>query len=130
MKASKDAVSAARRLFNLCVIEGRLNEDVMRKVIKGVTEKKPRNYLGILQTLKKLVRAELARHHVIVESAEPLDAVTTTRVESDILAEHGSGLTFEYLVTPELLGGIRIRKGDDVWDGSLKSKLDRLANTF
>jgi len=130
MKASKDAIAAARRLFRLCMTDGRLNEDAVRKVIRAVVEKKPRNYAGILQTLKKLVSSELARYHVTIESAEPLDAVTSNRVESDITSQHGGGLTFEYQVNPDLLGGIRIRKGDDVWDGSLQSKLERLKNAF
>ena len=130
MKASKDAISAARRLFRLCMTDGKLNEDNLRKVFKTVAEKKPRNYKGILVTLKNLVRIELERHRVVVESAEALDAVTTARVEADLTATHGNDLTFEYKVNPALLGGIRVRKGDDVWDGSLKSRLDRLSNAF
>jgi len=130
MKASKDAISAARRLFRLCMKDGSLNEDSLRKVFKTLAEKKPRNYEGILITLKKLTRLELARHKVLVESAEALDAVSAARVENDLKAKHGEGLTFEYLVNPDLLGGIRVRKGDDVWDGSLKSRLDRLAKAF
>ena len=130
MKASKDAASAARRLFRLCLVDGKLNEDSLRKVFKTVAEKKPRHFQGILVTLKNLVRVELERHHVVVESAETLDAVTSKRVVADLTASHGDDLTFEYKVNPALLGGIRIRKGDDVWDGSLKSKLDRLSNAF
>ena len=130
MKASKDAISAARRLFRLCMTDGKLNEDNLRKVFKAIAERKPRNYKGILTTLKNLVRVELERRHVVVESAETLDAETTTKLVSDIIAKHGNDLTFEYKVNPALLGGIRIRKGDDVWDGSLKSKLDRLATAF
>lgn len=110
--------------------DGKLNEDNLRKVFKTIADKKPRNYQGILITLKNLVRQELERHHVVVESAEALDVSTSTRVESDLKSQHGNDLTFEYKVNPALLGGIRIRKGDDVWDGSLKSRLDRLANAF
>jgi F-type H+-transporting ATPase subunit delta len=34
------------------------------------------------------------------------------------------------VVTPELLGGLRIRVGNDVLDGSVKGRLDRLAAAF
>jgi F-type H+-transporting ATPase subunit delta len=110
--------------------DGKLNEDSLRKVIKAIAEKKPRNYKGILITLKTLVRQELARHHVTVESAEELDAASIANVEAEMKGKHGNDLTFEYKVNPALLGGMRLRKGDDVWDGSLKSRLDRLANAF
>ena len=130
MKASKDAISAARRLIRLCMPGEKLNEEILRKVFTRIIEKKPRNYKGILVTLKNLVRLELERHHVVVESAEALDAASSSRVENEFTAKHGNDLTFEYKVNPALLGGIRVRKGDDVWDGSVKSRLDRLANAF
>jgi F-type H+-transporting ATPase subunit delta len=30
-------------------------------------------------------------------------------------------------VNPELLGGIRVKVGSDVWDGSVKARLEGLA---
>lgn len=130
MKASKDAISAAKRMFRLCMREGKLNEDHLRKVFNTIAEKKPRNFKAILITLKNLVRLELARHHVLIESADVLDQESIHKVESELKTQHGNDLTFEYKVNPALLGGIRIQKADDVWDGSLKSRLDRLANAF
>lgn len=130
MKVSKDAAAAARRLFNLCLTEQGLDEDKLRKVIKAIAERKPRNYRGILFSFKRLIRLELAKKHVTIESAEELVTSTKQEVEVKLAAQHGTGLTFEYKINPALLGGIRIRKGDDVWDGSIKARLDRLASAF
>ncbi len=130
MKVTKDAAAAGRRLFRLCSRGGKLDEDKLRKVIKAVAERKPRNYVGILVTLQRLLRLELARRHVVVESAQELDAATKQEIEQKMVSKHGEGLTFEYKINPALLGGIRIRMGDDVWDGSIKARLDRLANAF
>lgn len=130
MKVTKDAIAAGRRLFRLCSAEGSLNEDKLRHVIKAVSERKPRNYQGILVTLHRLVRLELAQRHVTVESAKDLDDATKQGLVAKFTQQHGEGLTFEYKVNPALLGGIRIRKGDDVWDGSVKARLDALTNAF
>ena len=35
-----------------------------------------------------------------------------------------------YQINPALLGGLRIRVGNDVFDGSVQGRLDRLANAF
>jgi F-type H+-transporting ATPase subunit delta len=35
-------------------------------------------------------------------------------------------LTTEFVVDPTLLGGIRVRVGSDVWDGTLRNRLQRL----
>ncbi len=130
MKVTKDAAAAGKRLFRLCATGNRLNEDKLRTVIKALVERKPRNYRGILATLHRQVRLDLAQRHVIVESAKQLDEATGKNIANKMLSEHGDGLTFEYKINPALLGGIRIRKGDDVWDGSVKGRLDKLADAF
>ena len=45
-----------------------------------------------------------------------------------LAAKYGEGLYYHWEVAPELLGGIRIQVGDDVRDGSVRSKIDRLAD--
>ena len=130
MKVTKDAATAGKRLFRLCSTGGRLNEDKLRTVMKALVERKPRNYQGILVTLQRQVRLDLAQRHVIVESAKQLDEATGQSIANKMISQHGDGLTFEYKINPALLGGIRIRKGDDVWDGSVKGRLDRFTNAF
>jgi len=130
MKVTKDAAAAGKRLFRLCATGNRLNEDKLRTVMKALVERKPRNYQGILATLHRQVRMDLAQRHVIVESAKQLDEATGQNIANKMISEHGDGLTFEYKINPALLGGIRIRKGDDVWDGSVKGRLDKLADAF
>jgi F-type H+-transporting ATPase subunit delta len=130
MKVSKVAKTAANRIFRMCMASGSLNETHMRSAIAKLVEAKPRDYQGILVTLKRLVRLEMERKHAIVESAAPLDLEERSRAADSIIAQYGKDLTFEYKVTPELLGGLRIQVGNDVLDGSVKGRLDRLANAF
>lgn len=130
MKITKDAAAAARRLFRLCNADGKLDEDKLRKVIKAVAERKPRNFKGILVTLKQLLTRELASKHVTVDSAKELDSATRQKLTQKLTLQYGNDLTFEYRVNSALLGGIRVRKGDDVWDGTIKARLEKLANSF
>lgn len=130
MKITKDAAAAARRLFRLCNADGKLDEDKLRKVIRAVAERKPRNFKGILVTLKQLLTRELASKHVTVDSAKELDSATRQKLTQKLTLQYGNDLTFEYRVNSALLGGIRVRKGDDVWDGTIKARLEKLANSF
>ena len=51
--------------------------------------------------------------------------------ETDTLVQqYGSGLIVQYKITPALLGGLRIRVGNDVFDGSVQGRLDRFADAF
>lgn len=130
MKVSKTAAAAARRLFGLCKDGTRLNHDKLRTVFTKVAAEKPRDYHAILVAMHKLVRLDLAKRKVLVESAVELDTPTRQRLENDLHLKYGNDLDVEYVVTPTLLGGLRIRVGDDVFDGSVQGRLDRFAKAF
>ena len=130
MKVSKDAAKAASRIFNLCAPEGHLDEEKFRKAVAKIIESKPRDYRGILHALHRLVRIDVESRKAVIESAAELGSDDKSRIEDSLNKQYGGGLNFTYVTTPELLGGTRIRVGNDVWDGSVKSRLDRLSNAF
>lgn len=130
MKISKVAAATARRLFGLCQSGGRLDEAKLRIVISKLMESKPRDFRAILAAIQRLTRLELARREVTVESAVELDAPSRQRVVAGLAAQYGPDLIVQYQITPDLLGGLRIRVGNDVFDGSVKGRLERLANAF
>ena len=130
MKISKTAAAAARRLFGLCQTNGRFDESKLRTVISRLIEAKPRDYKAILAAIQRLTRLELERREVTVESAVEIDESTRQRVVTGLEKQYGGGLILQYKITPALLGGLRIRVGNDVFDGSVQGRLDRLANAF
>lgn len=130
MKISKTAAAAARRLFGLCQTAGRFDESKLREVISRLVEAKPRDFTAILAALQRLTRLELERREVTVESAVEMDEATRQRVVAGLEKQYGTGLILQYKITPALLGGLRIRVGNDVFDGSVQGRLDRLANAF
>ena len=81
---------------------------------------------GPSKNYKRLLRLEIDKRRAKIESAKPLDE----KAEDDILArlkrKYGQDLTAEFSVNPALLGGIRVRVGSDVWDGTVRSRLELL----
>lgn len=130
MKISKVAAATARRLFGLCQSGGRLDETKLRTVISELVNSKPRDYRAILAAIQRLTRLEIERREVTVESAVQLDVESRERVIAGLAKQYGPDLIVQYQITPDLLGGLRIRVGNDVFDGSVKGRLERLANAF
>jgi len=130
MKISKEARRIARELFRLCLVDGRLDEAKVRLAVDGLIEGRPRGYVGIVKLLRDLVRMEIQRHHAVVESATELDAGTLADLKQSLCKRHGADLTFEHRVRPELIGGVRIQIGSDVWDGSVRGRLETLEEEF
>ena len=130
MKISKSAAAAARRLFGLCQSGERLDEAKLSQVISRLVDSKVRDYRSILAALHRLTRIELNRRKVLIESAVEMDEPTRQRVVAGLTEKYGDDLDVRYQVTPALLGGLRIRVGDDVFDGSVQGRIDRFASAF
>ena len=130
MKVSKVAAATARRLFGMCQTDGEMDDSKMRTVVSKLAEEKPRDYRAVLAALHRLVRLETARRTVLVESATELSAAEKTKISQSLSADYGQNLQFEYSINQDLLGGLRIKVGDDLLDGSVSGRIDRLSNAF
>jgi F-type H+-transporting ATPase subunit delta len=130
MKISKAAATTARRLYGHCQTDGRLDDGKLRSVVARLVESKPRDYLAVLSALQKLTRLEMERRKVVVESAVELDEATRRRVIAGLARQYGADLDAEFRISPALLGGLRIRVGNDVFDGTVQGRLQRLAAAF
>lgn len=130
MKISKIAAATARRLYGLCQVNGQLDDNKLRDLVSKLIASQPRDYRAILASIQRLARLEAARRMVVVESATPLSATEGQQVSKGLRKDYGDNLTIEYKTNPELLGGLRIKVGDDVLDGSVKGRIDRLAKAF
>ena len=130
MKVSKDAARTARRIFRMCTPQGKLNEDHLKLSFSKIIADRPRDFRQILHELHRLVKVDVESRIVLVESASDLDTPQRIRIESNLTEQYGEGLTFKYSTDPALLGGVKVRVGDDVWDGSVQAKLEKLTNSF
>ncbi len=127
MKISKEARRTSRQLFRACMVDGKLDESRVRTVVNGVASSKPRGYIGMLDAFSRLVANEVSRQRALVESASALSPATQTELQASLSKKYGRQLTLDFSVNPELLGGIRVKVGSDVWDGSVKARLEGLA---
>lgn len=111
-------------------MDGRLNADRVRLVVEKVGEAKPRHFLNLLKDYQRLVRLETEKSSVLIESAAPLDDATAKELLNSLRAKYGQDLVAEFRVAPELIGGLRIKIGSDVYDSSVRERLNRLQSQF
>ena len=126
MKIPKEARKLARTLYRNSFTEGRLDRARVTAVLQEVAARKPRHTLGALKEYQRLVRMELDRRHAVIESATPLELDASAGILLDLRARFGTDITHEYKVNPALIGGIRVRIGSNVWDGSVSGRLELL----
>jgi F-type H+-transporting ATPase subunit delta len=105
--------------------EGAVDEQKIRELVALFVEQKPRNYLGILTYLTRLIELSVEENTVRVESATPL-ADKGASVFAELERRYGRAAHTVYEENPSLIGGLKIRRGNNIWDGSLIGRLNRL----
>ena len=130
MKISKLALREARQLFRSCQADGLLDENRVRLAVKLLLEKKPRGYVEILARLHRLVKLDLEQHAAKVESATQLSPELQNEVTGEIKKKYGNGVSISFAQNPALIGGLRIQVGSDLYDGSVKMRLQKLEESF
>ena len=126
MKINKEARRLSKELVRASFTNGQLDSGRISSLVKSLIEKKPRNYINVLNEYKRLIRLELEKRTATIESATELSPEVAASTVENLKQKYGTGLTTNFVVNPELLGGMRIRVGSDVWDSSVRNRLQRL----
>jgi len=130
LKISKQARREAKQLFRSCQVDGQLDANRVRQSVQLLTEKKPRGYLGILHHLHRLVKLDEASRSARVESAVALSEAQQQSVRTSLGRLKNGEVTVEFSENTGLIGGMRVKIGDDVFDGSVKTRLASLSESF
>ena len=130
MKISKQARRDAKQLFKSCLVNGLLDENRARQALNELLQLKPRGYLGILSHFERLVKLDIERRTARVESAVPLGQEIQSKIENGLTRHYGQGLAISFNQNPALIGGLRVKVGSDVYDGSVQARLNALQESF
>jgi F-type H+-transporting ATPase subunit delta len=126
MKINKEIRQQSRTLLRSSFTDGQLDRGKIESLVNSLIAKKPRNYMGVLENFKRLLRLEVEKRRARIESATELNPETTAQIVANLKRKYGQDLMTESVVNPEVLGGMRIRVGSDVWDGTVRNRLERL----
>ena len=126
MKINKEIRRLSRGMLRASFTDGQLDPGRIKSLVDSLIEKKPRHYIDVLKNYRRLLRLEVEKRRARVETASELDSTTSSELIANLKKKYGSDLSAEFIVNPELLGGMRIRVGSDVWDGTVRNRLERL----
>jgi len=130
MKINKRARREAKQFFRMCLVNGVLDENRVRRVVQRVVAAGLHDSPAILSHFARLLKLELARRTATIESATPVPADLQAALEAGLTRLYGPGLTTTFAHKPVLVGGLRIQVGCDVYDGSVRARLATLEKTF
>ncbi|QDT74015.1 ATP synthase F1 subunit delta [Lacipirellula limnantheis] len=119
--AAEEKVSMLDRLF-----QGKVSTTTLNLLKVMARHKRLSLLRDVAKVSRKLWQARSGRIPVELETANPLDAT----LEKEILVAFGDVLGADPIVTqrvnPDLIAGFVIRVGDRVYDGSVRTRLERM----
>jgi F-type H+-transporting ATPase subunit delta len=130
MKTAKQARRDAKSLFQACRAGGILDDAKVRHVVSQVLAQKPRGYLAVLDHFQRLVRLDVERRTARVENAAESSPQLMDSIRANLAARYGTGLDISFWINPALIGGLKIKVGSDIYDGSVAARLATLESNF
>jgi F-type H+-transporting ATPase subunit delta len=126
MKITKEIRRLSRDMLRASFTDGQLDRGKVASVVQSLISKRPRHFMAVLNYFRRLLRFEIEKRHARIESAIELSPQAAFDIGARLKRKFGDDLTTEFVVDPTLLGGVRVRVGSDVWDGTLRDRLERL----
>ena len=127
MRASKQSPQFARQLVRLSLADGQISAERVSGVLAYLEKHPPRQPLVVLRIYYRLVSIEIAKSHALVEHAGPITNSILHAIEDAFTQKYQRPIAATARPNPELIAGLRIRVGDDVYESSIAGQLATLS---
>jgi F-type H+-transporting ATPase subunit delta len=114
-----DKKDVVRRVFG-----DRLPRHVVNFILVTIDKRRQRILRDIATQYHALLDERMGREHVEVSVARPVDDGTREVIAERLSAALGKEAIPHIRVRPEIIGGLVVRTGDTIYDGSVRRRLD------
>ena len=131
MAASHKVRELAKKLAQLSLDEeGRVLEEKVREVLESLRANPPREHKALLHVYMDRINREIAKGVAVVEYAGKPDDSAIETLQRDLTEHYGRGIQVELRENTDLLAGIRVTVGDDVYEDSAATRIRPLARAL
>jgi F-type H+-transporting ATPase subunit delta len=126
MSSRRQTTQFAHELLQLSLADGRLAPERVQGVLAWVDKHRPSGALALLRAYRRLVAGEIERGRATIEYAG--------EVAPDIFAQIGAAMSERYhrpiepmpVARPDLIAGLRVRVGCDIFENTVAGQLAAL----
>lgn len=112
-------------LIKISFVNNKLYKPKVDRIIKTLGGLSKGTAIQALSMYLKGIKREMEKSRLVIESATPLSNKQIDRVEA-IISRSRPVFETEVIIKPSLLGGFRLKIGDQVFDDSLVNRIEQL----
>jgi len=127
---AKIAEHLARQLFKVSIADGAVSAERVAGVLEYVEKHQPPNPVMVLKAYSRLVAAEIAKGEAVVEHAGAVGDAMLSAIAAAMTRQYGRRVTATARPDADLIAGLRVRVGDDVYESSIAGQLAALASAI
>jgi F-type H+-transporting ATPase subunit delta len=117
------APADSRRMLVRSLLSERVTAETLQVVEHVVLGRRGRTLEAALDHIGALAAGRRRRRVAVVRAAAPLSTRHRDRLEQALAAQTGGPVHLNVVVEPDLVGGIKVEIGDEVVDGTVRSRL-------
>lgn len=106
------------------LLGSRANPNTVNALSFLIDQGRARDIEAIVEAFARAAAERRARQLAEVRSAVPLDETQRRRLAEALSRATGRAVEVKVIVDPRLIGGIVAKVGDEIFDGSVRSRLD------
>jgi F-type H+-transporting ATPase subunit delta len=126
---AKTALKFARQLFSMSIVDGVVSADRVAGVLEYVEKHGTANPVMVLKAYHRLIATEVAKGQAIVEHAGAVNDAMLSAIAAAMTKKYGRAVTASAKPNAELIAGLRVHVGDDVYESSVAGQLAALASS-
>lgn len=123
MRDDKQIVRLAKTFFQLSLEDDRVSPERVSSVLEYIEKNPPRHALKVLRLYARYIQSELDKSIARVEYAGDLSSSTVEEIGASLAKRLGRPLTVRSQPNPNLLAGVRVRVGCDLYENSVARQL-------
>jgi len=124
---AKIAQNLARQLFKMSVVDAAVSAERVAGVLAYIEKHRPANPVIVLKAYHRLIAAELAKGEAVVEHAGAVNDAMLAAIAAAMSRRYRRNVAARPRLNAELIAGLRVRVGDDVYESSIAGQLAALA---
>jgi len=126
MSSRRKIAELAHQLFQLSLDHGVVSAERVTGVLAWVEKHKPASASAVLRAYRRLVEADLGRRRAVIEYAGEVAPATFAAIAAAMSQRFGRTIEAVPVSRPELIAGMRVRVGDNVFENNVVSQLAAL----